>query len=138
MSSLTKNKFVLKDSFEFAANIREQNADLFMASFDIASLFTNLPLDETIKICVKKIFGRKKTFKGMFKIEFKTLATNNTLILFNGKYYEQVDGVTMGSLLGPTLANVFLCHWEELWVKKCPHKFKHIASYRNPIKLAFV
>ena len=51
-----------------------------MASFDIDSLFINLPLDETIEIRVKKIFGRKKTFKGMSKIEFKTLlefATKN-------------------------------------------------------------
>ena len=41
LSSLTKNKFVLKNSFELAANIREQNADLFMASFDIDSLLAN-------------------------------------------------------------------------------------------------
>ena len=87
-------------------------------------------MDETIEICVKKIFGRIKTFKGMSKIEFKTLleyATKNALILFNGKYYEQVDGVAMGS---PTLANVFLCHWEELWVKKFPDKFKSVYYKR--------
>ena len=29
----------------------------------------------------------------------------------------------MGSPLGPTLANVFLCHWEEIWLKKCPKQF---------------
>ena len=39
LSNLTKNKFILKDSFEFAANIRKQNADLFMASFDIDSFY---------------------------------------------------------------------------------------------------
>ena len=72
-------------------------------------------------ISIHFLLIRKKTFKGMSKIEFKTLleyATKNPLILFNGKYYEQVDGVAMSSPLGPTLANVFLCHWEELWVKK--------------------
>ena len=69
----------------------------------------------------------------MPKIEFKTLlefATKNALILFNGKYYEQVDDVAMGSPLGPTLANVFLCHWEEIWVKKCPDKFKPVYYKR--------
>ena len=30
----------------------------------------------------------------------------------------------MGSPLGPTLANVFLCHWEEIWLKKCPVQFQ--------------
>ena len=27
-------------------------------------------------------------------------------------YYIQSDGVAMGSPLGPTLANVFLCYWK--------------------------
>ena len=118
LSELTKTEFVLKDSFAFATDVRNQNPDLFMTSFDIDSLFTNLPLDETIELCVKKTFGRKKKFKGFTKNEFKTLlefATKDALILFNGKYYEQIDGVAMGSPLGPTLANVFLCHWEEIW-----------------------
>ena len=29
----------------------------------------------------------------------------------------------MGSPLGPTLANVFLCYWEEIWLQKCSEKF---------------
>ena len=32
--------------------------------------------------------------------------------MYNGKLYTQVDGVTMGSSLGPTLANFFLTHLE--------------------------
>ena len=133
LSELTKNEYVLKDSFAFASDIRNQDPDLFMTSFDIDSLFTNLPLDETIELCVRKTFGRKNKFKGLTKIEFKTLlqfATKDALILFNGKYYEQTDGVSMGSPLGPTLANVFLCHWEELWLKKCPTKFKPLYYKR--------
>ena len=133
LSELTKNEFVLKDSFAFATDIRSQNPDLFMTSFDIDSLFTNLPLDETIELCVKKTFGRKKKYKGFTKGEFKALlefATKDALILFNGKYYEQIDGVAMGSPLGPHLANVFLCHWEEIWLNKCPIKFKPLYYKR--------
>ena len=29
----------------------------------------------------------------------------------------------MGSPLGPALADVFLCHWEEIWLRKCPKQF---------------
>ena len=36
--------------------------------------------------------------------------------LFDGKYYDQIDGVAMGSPLGPVLANIFMCHFEERWV----------------------
>ena len=127
LAPLASNEFVLKDSFSFATDVREQNPEFWMCSFDIDSLFTNLPLDETIELCVKKTFNRKKKFKGLTRVEFKKLlefATKDALILFNGKYYEQTDGVAMGSPLGPTLANVFLCHWEEIWLNKCPEKFK--------------
>ena len=31
--------------------------------------------------------------------------------------YKQVDGVAMGSPLGPTLANLFLTHLEQDWLK---------------------
>ena len=54
----------------------------------------------------------------------------STQVKFNGTYYEQVDGVAMGSPLGPTLANIFLCHWEEIWLEKCPLKFKPLYYKR--------
>ena len=47
---LTANEFTLKDSFEFAKIICEQDAGLFMASLDVDSLFTNVPLHEIIDI----------------------------------------------------------------------------------------
>ena len=127
LSGLTKNEFVSKDSFEFAKNVRNKNSDFFMASFDIDSLFTNVPLDETIDIAVNKLFGRKKKYEGFSKEQFRkllSLAVKNSFFLFNDTYYEQLDGAAMGSPLGPTIANIFLCHWEEKWIKKCPKQFK--------------
>ena len=41
----TSNSFTVKDSFEFAKNIFQQNFELYMASLDIDSLFTNIPLN---------------------------------------------------------------------------------------------
>ena len=48
----------------------------------------------------------KLVFKNMLK-----LATGG-FFMYNGKLYTQIDGVTMGSPLGPTLANFFLAHLE--------------------------
>ena len=36
-------------------------------------------------------------------------------LIFNGQYYDQIDGVAMGSPLGSFLANIFTCHFEEKW-----------------------
>ena len=49
---------------------------------------------------------------------------------FDGKFYEHCDGVAMGSPLQPTLANVFMCHFENIWLENCPAHFKQIVYRR--------
>ena len=39
------------------------------------------------------------------------------ILLFNGKVFGQIDGVAMGSPLAPVLANLFLGHHENIWLK---------------------
>ena len=53
---LTSNQFTWNDSFEFAKIICKQDTGLFMASLNVDSLFTNVPLGETIHICVNELF----------------------------------------------------------------------------------
>ena len=141
LEPITKNYFVIKDSFSFVEDIKGQNSTYFMASFDVESLFTNIPLDETIGICVDKLYPRKNMkFKGLRKNEFRQLlelATKESLILFDNHYYRQIDGVAMGSPLGPTLANIFLCHYEEIWLDNCPLQFKP-EYYRRYVDDTFV
>ena len=43
----------------------------------------------------------------------------------------------MGSPLGPTLANVFLCYHEKIWLQNCPSEFKHFI-YRRYVNDAFL
>ena len=104
-----------------------------MTSFDIASLFTNIPVEETINIISNEIFSNKTHYNNFDKASFKTLlslASNESFFIFNGTPYMQVDGVSMGSPLGPTLANSFLCHHEQLWLDRCPLEFKPLYYKR--------
>ena len=39
-------------------------------------------------------------------------ATQESHFVFNGKYYDQIDGIAMGSPLGPTFANIFIADLE--------------------------
>ena len=50
---------------------------------------------------------------------------------------EQIDGVSMGSLLGPYLANVFLSYHENTWLENCPRSFKPIY-YRRYVDDCFL
>ena len=69
----------------------------------------------------------------MNKCEFRKLmeiSTKEMLFMFNGCYYKQVEGVAMGSPLGPILANIFLCYHEKKWLENCPEEFKPMKYVR--------
>ena len=93
-----------------------------MASLDVDSFFTNISLDETINIIIEKLFSEKETVYNLNKDQFKcllTFASKESYFLFDGELYQQVDGVAMGCPLGPTLANIFICHYEVICVRNC-------------------
>ena len=104
-----------------------------MASLDVVSLFTNVPLDETIAVCVNELFKSSQTVSGLNKqqvLEMLSLTTKENVILFDQKYYSQIDGVAIGSPSGPTLANISLSDRETTWLKSCPKSFKPVYSER--------
>ena len=110
LKDFTLSEYTLSDSFSFSDEIQEKDNNLYMESFDIESLFTNIPLDETINICVNNVFGNNKRVKGHLKKDFKqllTLSVKSSCFVFNNVYYQQVDGVVMEPPLGPTLAKFF-------------------------------
>ena len=78
-----------------------------MGSLDVNSLFTNIPLDETIDICVNQLFENTDSVESFIKSELKqllSLATKESYFIFNGLLYKQIDDVAMESPLGPPLA----------------------------------
>ena len=58
------------------------------------------------------------------------LAPAESSFIFDNKLYKQIDGVAMGSPLGPTLANAFICHYEKIWLNECPSQFKPVVYKR--------
>ena len=104
-----------------------------MASLDVESLFTNVPLDEILGICVNELFKNKQIISGLDKNqvhEMLSLTLKESIILFDNKYYSQLEGVAMGSPLGPTFANTFLCYHEVNWLKNSPEVFRAVYYKR--------
>ena len=109
------------------------DSNLLMASFDVESLFTNIPFQETIDLCVDLLFNDKPKIDGFTKTDFHELLTvtfSESLILFNNEYYKQIDRVVIGSPLEPTFANIFLSYYEQIWPKNCPYDFKPVIYKR--------
>lgn len=112
------SSFCAKDSFSFAQSIQQftdMPDDCYMSSFDIASLFTHVPLDETIGICADFLFDPDRPTPSFNREEFVELmnwATRGVEFSFEDEMYRQIDGVAMGSPLGPILANIFVGYQE--------------------------
>ena len=72
-----------------------------MAFVDIHSLFTNIPLNETINTCTELLFKENNIVSGLNKkkmFEVYSITLKETFILLHYKYYSQIDGVAMGFL----------------------------------------
>ena len=140
LKPLTSNDYTIKDSFSFVKDVLDFDASCFMASFDIKSLFTNIPLTETLNLCVQNLYRNQTLVNNFTKRSFYKLlkiTMFESFFIFDGKFYEQCDGVAMGSPLGPALANVFMCHFENIWLENCPSHFKPIV-YRRFVDDAFL
>ena len=106
----------------------------------VSSLFTNIPLQETTDIAINVIFNHnpnlnitRQKLKKLF-----TFATSQTHFIFSIQFYNQIDGVAMGSPLGSVLANIFMGFQESTWLNECNlNKRKFYLRYFNDILAAF-
>ena len=89
-------------------------------SFDVESLFTNVPIKRTVDIILKRIYEDKLVSTNLKKHTLKKLILDTctkTSFSFNNKLYQQKDGVSVGSSLGPVLANIIMTELEDVVIK---------------------
>jgi hypothetical protein len=112
------NNFMVDSTYEFLQILRTKKINKGMiASFDAESLFTNVPINETINIIIKQTYKNatlpppkmpEKALRQLLKI----CTTEAPFKNINGDIYKQIDGVSMGSPLGPTFANFYMGYLE--------------------------
>ena len=139
LKPLSDNEHTVTDIFGFVDDLQNIQVDdhSILVSYDVSSLFTNVPVDETIKILAEKAFKddwfNKEHGLHIMKadlVELLNIATKNQLFQFEGNLYEQVDGLAMGSPRGPLMANAFMCSTEErlLNQSKMPNFYKRYVD----------
>ena len=116
---LVPNDYSSKDIFSFVSQVKNANLSrIFLVSYNVTSLFTNIPLQETIDKAINPILNHNPNLD-ITKKELKRLflfATSQIHFIFNSNFYNQIDGVAMCSPLAPVLANIFMDFYEFKWL----------------------
>ena len=88
-----------------------------MISFDMVSLYTNVPVLQAIEVCTDMLYKLpQETRPNIDRETFTTLAkiaSCEVVMLTHDGYYTQRDGLAMGSASAPHLANGWLSQFEE-------------------------
>ena len=123
MSPLCSSEYTVNSTTGFlksTKNFKIPNKDKVI-SFDVEALFTNLPLDYTINVILRRIYDNHEIDTNISKTKMKDLlilSTNNIYFSFNGNICIQCNGVAMGSPLGPVLAGIFMVELQQPIVRK--------------------
>lgn len=105
------DQFMLSSTADFISVINSYplKGDEYLVSYDVTSLFTNVPLQETIDIVVKYVYSKDSVAKPTFsKKVFRKmlLICSQSFFMYKDQLYQQVNGVSMGGPLAPSLANL--------------------------------
>ena len=105
-----------------------------MASFNFTSLFTNIPVEETIEIISNQIFANRVFFEGFDRSQFiklLSLAVKKLPLYFQQSYLsKKLYDVAMGSPPGPLFANILMSFSEKTWLHNCPFVIKPLRYRR--------
>ena len=113
LKPLCKNEFTINDTQSFSTDIKnipplqENEEDV---SYDVESLFTNIPINETIDYILDRIYNKKKLKPVCSKLIFERILlrlTTEIAFTINDNFYKQTDGRAMGVPLSVTFNDIF-------------------------------
>ena len=139
LKPLAENEFVIKDTQKFPAMLQTLpplQPDEEDVSYDVESLFTSVPVKDTIDHICKEIYDNKKLQPLCSRNIFKKLllkVTTECIFSVNDCLYKQTDGVAMGGPLSVVFTGCFLNKMENEIVKPLNPKF-----YRRYVDDTFV
>ena len=114
-----------RDFIEQIKDVRLRDGDCII-SYDVTSLFTSVPIKPVLDIIQQRLTKdqdlHKRTSMTIKQIiSLLEFCLNSTSFVFQGQYYQQVEGAAMGSPLSPIVANIFMEHFEKEALETAPH-----------------
>ena len=108
-----------RNTQELPMSLKQQDSllpDEECRSYDTESLFTNVPVHETIDYILQEVYVKEKLSKISSKLIMKRLllklTTENTFML-NSNFYKQIDGCAMDGPLSLIFSDIYMTKTEE-------------------------
>ena len=131
LKPLCDSDYTIKDTQSFAKLIKELpplQEDEEDVSYVIESLFTNIPINDTIDYTLEQIYVEHKFKPICSKLIFKGLLiklSTEITFTFNSKFCKQTDGCTMGGPLSVTFSDIYMTKMERHVVCSFNRIFNH-------------
>ena len=118
-----------KDLIDTMRNVKIED-DEVLVSYDVKSLFTNVPVNESIDVCERRLredgsLQERTELSVETIIQLLRLCLTSTSFIYGGKHYQQIDGLAMGSPVSSVVADIFMEEFET----------KAFSAYNNTPRL---
>ena len=118
LKPLARNEFTISDTLAFPELLKniENSDDYEDVSYDVESLFTSIPIKETIDYIIHKIYIKNVIEPMCKKSIFKKLLrklTKECAFSVNNRLIKQIDGCPMGGPISVVFADIYMCKMED-------------------------
>lgn len=118
----------IRDDLDFLQQIpQEIDEDSILVSFDVVSLYTNIPHDLGLTAIEYWLDNYKnfiaRPFSKEFILEAISIVLKENTFHFDGKFYRQIQGTAMGTKMAPTYATLVMGYLEKQLYSKYEQMF---------------
>ena len=119
---LSKNQYTISDTLKFPDLLKraDTNDNYEDVSYDVESLFTSIPVAETIQYILNRVYTNKELKPLCKKSIFKKLLiklTKESVFSANNCLIKQIDGCPMGDPISMVFSDIYMCKMEQDIVK---------------------